>query len=108
MLQYLVNTLRQEGCTAIICANDIVAFHVYMCCQDLGFRVPEDMNITGFDNNEWATMGSAQITTIDQNFGLMGEAIAAALLEADHEPRNSVIPVKLILRTSTGRLKTGG
>jgi DNA-binding LacI/PurR family transcriptional regulator len=103
MLQHLVNTLRMEDVTAILCENDEVAFNVHMCCQNLGFRIPEDMNITGFDNIEWATTGSAQITTIDQNFGLIGEAITAALLDVNHEPRNQTIPVQLIPRASTGK-----
>jgi DNA-binding LacI/PurR family transcriptional regulator len=60
------------------------------------------MNIAGFDNIEWATTGSAQITTIDQNFALIGEAITAALLDED-EPQNQIIPVQLIPRTSTGK-----
>jgi DNA-binding LacI/PurR family transcriptional regulator len=103
MLQHLVNALRLEEVTAILCENDEVAFNVHMCCQNLGFRVPEDMNITGFDNIEWATTGSAQITTIDQNFGLIGEAIAAALMDEEHEPRNHTVPVQLIPRASTGK-----
>ena len=107
MLQHLVNTLRLEGITAILCENDEVAFNVHMCCQSLGFRVPEDMNITGFDNIEWATTGSAQITTIDQNFGLIGEAIAATLLEENYKSQNHTVPVQLIPRTSTGIAKTG-
>jgi len=102
-LQHLVNTLRMEDVTAILCENDEVAFNVYMCCQSLGFRIPDDMNITGFDNIEWATTGSAQITTIDQNFELIGEAITAALLDESHAPRNHTVPVKLIPRTSTGK-----
>lgn len=103
MLQHLVNTLRQEEVTAILCENDEVAFNVHMCCQNLGYRIPEDMNITGFDNIEWATTGSAQITTIDQNFGLIGEAITAALLDEEKKPRNHTVPVQLIPRTSTGK-----
>jgi DNA-binding LacI/PurR family transcriptional regulator len=103
MLQHLVNALRLEEYTAILCENDEVAFNVHMCCQNLGYRVPEDMNITGFDNIEWATTGSAQITTIDQNFGLIGEAITTALLDEDHKPRNLTVPVQLIPRTSTAK-----
>lgn len=105
MLQHFITTLRLKGITAIICENDKVAFNVYMCCQDLGIRVPEDISITGFDNIEWATMGSASITTIDQNFELIGEGIAAVLTDQNYKPKNYTIPVKLIHRTSTGKAK---
>jgi DNA-binding LacI/PurR family transcriptional regulator len=104
LLKHLVNTMRQEGITAILCENDEVAFNVYMCCQSLGYRVPEDINITGFDNIEWATTGNAQITTIDQNFGLIGESITTALLEEYNKPRNYSVSVQLIPRTSTGKI----
>ena len=103
LLQHLVNTLHQEGVTAILCENDIAAFNVHMCCQNLGLRVPEDMNITGFDNNEWATTGNAQITTVDQNFAIIGSTVAKVLLEEDYKPRNHIIPVSFIPRKSTGK-----
>ncbi|MCL2404484.1 MAG: GntR family transcriptional regulator [Defluviitaleaceae bacterium] len=101
MLQHLVNTLRLDGVTAILCENDEVAFNVHMCCLSLGIHVPKDMNITGFDNIEWATTGSAQITTVDQNFDVIGETIAKTLLEENYKPRNHTTPVQLVPRTST-------
>lgn len=103
MLKHIVNTLYLEGVTAILCENDEVAFNVYMCCRSLGIRVPDDMNITGFDNIEWATTGSAQITTIDQNFALIGEAIADIIRQDDCAPCQRVVPARLIPRTSTGK-----
>ena len=104
MLQHLVNTLHLDGVTAILCENDEVAFNVHMCCLSLGLRVPEDMNITGFDNIEWATIGSARITTVDQNFDLIGKTIATTLLEENYTPKNHTIPVQLVPRTSTSML----
>ena len=104
MLQHLVSTLYQEGYTAILCDNDKTAFHIHMCCQNLGLRVPEDMNITGFDNNYWATTGNAQITTIDQNFGLIGKTVAETFLDTDYKPKNHIIPMQFVPRTSTRKL----
>jgi DNA-binding LacI/PurR family transcriptional regulator len=104
MLQHIVNTLRIDGVTAILCENDEVAFNVHMCCLSLGLRVPEDMNITGFDNIEWATTGSARITTVDQNFDLIGKTIATTLLEENYTPQNHTIPVQLVPRTSTSAI----
>ena len=108
MLQHLVNTLRLDGVTAILCENDEVAFNVHMCCLSLGLRVPEDMNIAGFDNVEWATTGSARITTVDQNFDLIGKTIATSLLEENYSPKNHTIPIQLVPRTSTCALAKQG
>jgi DNA-binding LacI/PurR family transcriptional regulator len=103
MLKHIVSSLSREGISAIMCENDEVAFNVYMCCRSLGLRVPGDISITGFDNIDWATTGSAQITTVDQNFTLIGETIADTLLQSVYTPQKFTLPVKLVPRTSTGK-----
>ena len=103
MLKYQINALHREGVTAILCENDEMAFHVNMCCESLAILVPEQMNITGFDNTSWATMGSAQITTMDQNFDNMGDAIADIILNKSAKTVHKNIPVALIPRRSTSK-----
>lgn len=102
MLKYVINTLYNEGYTAIMCENDEVAFYTHMCCDSLSIRVPEDLSITGFDNIEWAVTGSAQITTVDQNFEQIGKEIAELITSEAYEARQSKVSVKLVPRTSTG------
>lgn len=102
MLKHVVNVLYKSGVTAIECENDEVAFNVYMCCRSLSIQVPAQMNITGFDNIEWAVTGSAQITTVDQNFAAIGEAIADLILSGDPQPVSKTVPVRLVPRASTG------
>jgi DNA-binding LacI/PurR family transcriptional regulator len=44
--------------TALLCANDIVAFYVYDLLFDSGFTIPQDVSVMGFDNvpkSEWVT-----------------------------------------------------
>lgn len=102
MLKHVINSLHNEGVTAIICENDEVAFYVHMCCRSLSLRPPEDLSITGFDNIEWATTGSAQITTVEQDFTLIGKEIAEAILQPDYRPIHKTVPVRLVPRASTG------
>lgn len=102
LLKHVIGTLFKAGVTAIECENDEVAFNVYMCCRSLSILVPEQMNITGFDNIEWATTGSAQITTVDQNFEKIGKEFAKIILKPDTPPAVHKIPVDLIPRSSTG------
>ena len=106
LLKHVIGTLFKAGVTAIECENDEVAFNVYMCCRSLSIQVPEQMNITGFDNIEWATTGSAQITTIDQNFEKIGAEFAKILLHPELPPAVHKIPVALIPRSSTGPKKS--
>lgn len=102
MLKHIINGLYKSGVTAIECENDEVAFNVYMCCLGLSIQVPGEMNITGFDNIEWAVTGSAQITSIDQNFAVIGETVAELILSGDASPVNKTVPVDLVPRASTG------
>lgn len=102
MLKHVINTLYHENVTAIICENDEVAFNAHMSCRSLSLRPGEDISLTGFDNIHWATIGSAQITTAEQNFHGIGEEAARIILQQDYRPVHSLIPVKLVPRTSTG------
>ncbi|WP_040951305.1 substrate-binding domain-containing protein [Gorillibacterium massiliense] len=102
MLKHIINSLYKAGVTAIECENDEVAFNVYMCCRSLSILVPQQMNITGFDNIDWAVTGSAQLTTVDQNFAKIGETLAELILSGEVGPSSRIIPVDLIPRTSTG------
>lgn len=108
MLTHIINKLYKEGVTAFICENDEVAFHVYMCCRSLALRLPDDVSISGFDNIEWATMADARLTTVRQDFALIGKAIADILLQSNYLPIHTVIPVKLVPRTSTGMVPQKG
>ena len=104
MLKHIVNSLYQDNVTAIVCENDKVAFNVYLACRSLSLTLPNDINVTGFDNNHWATMGSSSITTVDQDFSLLGEKIAEILLQKNYSPKHIVIPIKLVPRNTTGHI----
>ncbi|MBO5371255.1 MAG: GGDEF domain-containing protein [Lachnospiraceae bacterium] len=49
---------------AIICANDNIAVGVCEAAAKLGYRVPEDFCVTGFDNFDKAAYYKPQLTTI--------------------------------------------
>lgn len=42
--------LLDLGMTAIICSHDQIANSVIVQCQQLGYRVPKDISIIGFDD----------------------------------------------------------
>lgn len=102
MLKHVINSLHNDVVTAIVCENDEVAFYVHMCCRSLSLRPPEDLSITGFDNIEWATTGSAQITTAEQDFAVIGREIAEVILQPEYRPVHKTVPVRLVPRDSTG------
>ena len=40
----------EEGATAIVCSNDLLAQGVIEYCTSKGYKVPEDISVIGFDN----------------------------------------------------------
>lgn len=44
--------LLASGATAVCCHNDRVAMGLYDALRDRGLRVPDDMSVVGFDNQE--------------------------------------------------------
>ncbi|MDR2650685.1 MAG: LacI family transcriptional regulator [Clostridiales bacterium] len=102
LLRHILIKLYKDGFTAFLCENDEVAFHALMCCRGLGVRVPEEISIVGFDNIEWSVTGGADITTVDQDFELMGAALANLITAKGYAPAKICVPVRFIPRSSTG------
>ena len=58
--------------SAIICADDIIAFNVISVCEQLGLKVPEDISVCGFYNFDIRTVRHPFLTTIDMQSEQMG------------------------------------
>jgi len=43
----------QEYPDAVFCCNDLMAIGFLEISQELGYRVPEDVRVVGFDNSDW-------------------------------------------------------
>lgn len=104
---FLLDTIKhiyENGSTAIIAENDFVAHFIKLCCNQLQLRVPEDISICGFDNTEFSK--NASITTIQQDFSMIGEYVSKILLDSLSSPSVPIeklsVPVELIIRSSTG------
>lgn len=99
-----IKHIYESGVTAIIAENDYVASFIMLCCKQLNLRVPEDISICGFDNTKISEDSS--ITTIKQDFHLIGEEVSKILLESLSSPSVSIqkvsTAVELIIRSSTG------
>jgi LacI family transcriptional regulator len=67
--------------TAIFCASDAIAIGALQKLIESGFRVPEDISITGFDDSLISMMASRQITTVRQPLHKMGRFAVEQLLE---------------------------
>ena len=66
---------------AVVCANDNIAAGICARAVELGYKVPEDFIVTGFDNMEKAAFFYPQITTVNNDRG----KIAATIVDLFHE-----------------------
>jgi DNA-binding LacI/PurR family transcriptional regulator len=99
--------IPKYGVTAVACINDRVAAQVCAYLQAQGCRIPEDISVAGFDDNELGRY--ANLTTMRQDFRRIGEVGAEKLLDRISRGTGysqTMIPVELVIRGSTGPVKT--
>lgn len=98
--------LLDLGMTAIICSHDQIANSVIVQCQQLGYRVPKDISIIGFDDLPLCAYTSPPLTTIRQNRIELGKCGYYALdsLLNNVSIGTILLHAQLIVRNSTDRI----
>lgn len=90
---------------AFICSNDKMAALTIKALDSMGFCVPDDIGIIGFDNNEIAQLSIPTITSVDTKRDLQGITAVGLLWDLIQEPgihnKRIVLPVELIIGEST-------
>lgn len=81
--------------SAILAANDLMALGALKAVREFGYRVPEDVQIIGFDNIEFSQYCEPSLSTMQQPTFDMGEK-AVELLTGIIEKRDPVQPERLI------------
>ncbi|WP_420112929.1 LacI family DNA-binding transcriptional regulator [Pseudactinotalea sp.] len=96
--------LLGSGITALFAANDRVAMGALLRMHELGVRVPQDVSLVGFDDLPMSGYTHPPLTTVRQEFELLGRVSAERLIASievrDHD---GVYPEPvLVARRSTG------
>ncbi|MBR5799272.1 MAG: LacI family DNA-binding transcriptional regulator [Lachnospiraceae bacterium] len=102
----IVENLLKEGATAIACATDMIAHQTIRECKKLGYRVPEDVSIVGFDDIPISAYTVPPLTTIRQDRIELGKSGYMALLSLMNHvsiSKNLLRP-QLIIRNSTEKV----
>ena len=91
--------------TAVFCVSDILALGALRGAIDLGYRVPEDLAVMGFDDVEYATMFKPHITTVRMPCYDLGassmEVLWGKMNNAPGATRDIVLDFELVIRDST-------
>ena len=101
-----------ERPTAMITFNDVMAVGALRCLHSGGIRVPEEMELIGFDDIPLASYFTPALSTVAVPNRRLGEKAAELLLRrlsTGHEMAQCVLyPVELRLRESTKNLVNSG
>lgn len=87
---------------AVICANDYMAIGALEELNNMGYHVPEDVIITGFDNSFDGQYHLPRITTIAKPMYEIGMEACRYLSEKDIKRKVHHFPVKKIFSESCG------
>ncbi|MBR5089177.1 MAG: LacI family DNA-binding transcriptional regulator [Ruminiclostridium sp.] len=64
---------------AFVCANDFIAIHLMSALKKLGYRVPDDVMVTGFDGSPEASVVEPTLTTVSITSTEIGALSAGTL-----------------------------
>ena len=102
-----VSRLRAEKkkFSALITGEDLTAAGALKALQKLGYKVPGDVSVIGFNNLLLAEMTTPGLTSVDN----MGEAMAVTavqtlynVLQKNPAPPKTALTPRLVVRESTG------
>ncbi|MER7913656.1 MULTISPECIES: LacI family DNA-binding transcriptional regulator [unclassified Streptomyces] len=79
--QAAAGALISRGCTAVVCASDMMALGAIRAARQQGLDVPRDVSVVGFDDSPLIAFTDPPLTTIRQPVQAMGQAAVRALLE---------------------------
>lgn len=92
--------------TALVCANDVLAIGAILEAKHLGFDVPKDLSVTGFDDIELAEVIEPSLTTVHVPHAEMGRRSAQSLFEqiqGDGIAQNRRLHTSIIERQSLAK-----
>lgn len=98
----------EGGVTAVVAANDQMALGVIHALVERGFRVPDDISVTGMDDIPESAYFLPPLTTLRLDFASEGEdAVRQMLTRIDGVERApvSLRPAELVVRASTGPVR---
>lgn len=95
--------------TALVFSSDYYAAEAVSYLQDCGVKIPEEISVTGFDDNIFSRIIHPHLTTIHQNSGDKGRVAVSMLMklikkQAIEHP-NVKLDVNLVIRNSVREIK---
>jgi DNA-binding LacI/PurR family transcriptional regulator/C4-dicarboxylate-specific signal transduction histidine kinase len=90
--------------SALVCANDMSAIGAVKALKELGCSIPQDVEVTGFDNSIVCQLSQPTLSTFSTNNFELGYFATDLLVRATRGeplPTSTTIPVDFVARQST-------
>ena len=88
----------------VFASNDVLAIHCIHMAYSMGYKIPEDIKIVGYDDVDFCTLIYPQLTTVHQHIDKIAERVMDTLFciaEGREVPEKQVLPVSLVERKTT-------
>ncbi|MDO4670719.1 MAG: LacI family DNA-binding transcriptional regulator [Aerococcus sp.] len=96
-LKHLLTTQEIDG---LFCSDDMTALLVFNVCEELGWQIPTDLKLVGYDGTHFIKHYMPKLTTIKQPLEDMAELMVELLLaRINDEPltdKRYVLPISLL------------
>jgi DNA-binding LacI/PurR family transcriptional regulator len=76
----MADLLRQGKMDAVFCSNDYMAAGAIRKLTEVGLKIPDDISVVGYDNNDIGTALTPSLTTVDNRFLELGARLGRGLL----------------------------
>ncbi|MDQ3130990.1 MAG: LacI family transcriptional regulator [Acidobacteriota bacterium] len=97
--------------TAVVAANDLMAFGAISEFHRAGLNVPGDISVVGFDDIAFSSLIEPALTTVNLRLGELGklavEALITTLSSSTQHGVELPIPTRLVIRNSTAAARAG-
>ncbi len=93
---------------AFLCENDVIAISFIKTLNQMGYSVPNDISVIGFDNIREGSVITPELTTIEVNQGLIVDTAVnqlISIIENKSSTQHIYINCKLVERNSVKRIK---
>ncbi|BBC71988.1 LacI family transcriptional regulator [Altererythrobacter sp. B11] len=101
----------RERPDAIVASNGVMLLNALRALREIGLRVPDDVALAGFDNNDWMEFVGGGLTVIEQPVNEIGRTAMTMLLDRIANPgvpaRKVVLQGRMIERGSSVRHTQG-
>jgi DNA-binding LacI/PurR family transcriptional regulator len=88
----------------ILCMSDVIALSVLRMANELNIAIPQQVQVTGFDDIPEAQRSSPGLTTVCQQSLEKGRVATRLLLDKDHSD-SVVLETRLVIRTSCAQVR---